>query len=220
MDQLIEAYSGGKAKQYDERRSHSRRWREEVRAMEDLLSIIQPKSVLDCPFGTGRWIPQYAKNKIVVVGIDASADMLQQAREKLEILSIDEQSRFQLRQGNIFFRDDLSTPTAPDLTVCIRFLNWVDLSAAEKALCTIRSINSPDTIVGASVIPSNTMPACRLVHKLGVKWANRKQGPKQYVHDESELIRIFERLGWIVSSKRLIVRRYSRTNYFYHLKHR
>ncbi|MBM5792670.1 MAG: class I SAM-dependent methyltransferase [Cyanobacteria bacterium K_DeepCast_0m_m1_088] len=187
--------------------------------MEDLLSIIQPKSVLDCAFGTGRWIPQYTKNEINVVGIDASADMLQQAQEKLKKFSSKEQIKFRLKQGNIFSPNKLSTPTPPDLGVCIRFLNWVDLSAAEKALCAIRSNNSLDTIVGASVIPSNTMPACRLVHKLGVKWANRKQGPKQYVHDESELIKIFERLGWIVSSKRLIVRRYSRTNYFYHLKH-
>jgi len=86
MNQLLEAYSGDRAEGYDERRAKSTRWKNEIAAMDAMLGAVKATRVLDCPFGTGRWVPQYLDHGLSVIGVDLSAGMLAEARTKIEAL--------------------------------------------------------------------------------------------------------------------------------------
>ena len=147
MDELIKAYSGGNAKKYDDRRAKSRRWRKETEIMGRLLKEIQPETVLDCPFGTGRWISTYelfCKNQ--VIGIDISADMLAQAQEKLKNTNYINDVIYDLRVGSIFELENETLKKSPDLVVCVRFINWIDLKAVRAAIKNL-SYLEPDNFI-------------------------------------------------------------------------
>ncbi len=153
MNQLLEAYSGDRAVGYDARRETSTRWRSEIAAMEKLLDTVSAISVLDCPFGTGRWLPQYATREMRTIGIDISADMLSKAQEKINKFPSDVHEKCTLRQGSIFDLHPSQYVDKPDLIVCVRFLNWINFDDVEKVVNLLTECNSDDMIVGASVVP-------------------------------------------------------------------
>lgn len=219
MDKLLEAYSGDKARGYDARRSRSSRWQREIAAMEGMLAEVKPKRLVDCPFGTGRWIDQYESCAVEeVVGIDLSRGMLDEAAAKLQSLPAERRDRYRLIEASIF---DVTAGMAggkPDLVACVRFLNWVSFADAERAMKALGRFGACHAIVGISVIPEDAGVLRRMVYRLALKWANRKGGPSQYVHDEAEMLGLLSRLGWRVQRKSLVMSRPSRRNYFYLLK--
>lgn len=219
MDKLLEAYSGDKARGYDARRSRSKRWKREVAAMEAMLAAQNPRTVLDCPFGTGRWIEQYEAIGASVIGIDLSQAMLDEAASKIAALSPDRKGAYSLDCRSIF---DLQPGPghAPDLTVCIRFLNWVDFADAERALARLTALGSPAMIIGASIVPGKVGPLRRLWYRLSLSLINLRgrNRPKQHVHPEEALMATIERLGWRVVDRREIMHRNARVNYFFRLE--
>jgi predicted TPR repeat methyltransferase len=75
-------YHGKTALTYHNRRKDSVRWRAEDKAVATLLSDLpEGISVIDLPFGTGRFTDLYVERKIQITGVDISADMLGAARE-------------------------------------------------------------------------------------------------------------------------------------------
>jgi len=75
-------YHGNTALTYHNRRKDSTRWKAEDRAVGELLgSLPEGISVIDLPFGTGRFTDFYAERKLQITGVDISADMLAAARE-------------------------------------------------------------------------------------------------------------------------------------------
>ena len=77
-------YTGNLAEKYDQHRRKSPRYAAEETAFADFIGRVGAQSVLDCPFGTGRWVDYYRAMTGKVVAVDLSADMLAMARSKLE----------------------------------------------------------------------------------------------------------------------------------------
>jgi len=219
MDKLLEAYSGDKARGYDARRAQSKRWKREVAAMEDMLAALGPATVLDCPFGTGRWIEQYEAIGASVTGVDLSQGMLDEAAAKIATLPTDRQSAYVLDCASIFDLSPAPEP-APALVVCIRFLNWVQFSDAERALERLTALGSPAMVIGASLVPDDANPLRRLWYRLSLGLINLRAGnrPQQHVHPEAEFLAILTRLGWRVTDRREIMRRNARVNSFFRLE--
>lgn len=219
MDKLLEAYSGDKARGYDARRSSSKRWKREVAAMEAMLAAARPGSVLDCPFGTGRWVEQYEAIGASVTGIDLSQGMLDEAATKIATLPPERQAAYSLLCDSIFDLNPAPGP-APDLTVCIRFLNWVEFADAERALERLTALGSPEMIIGASLVPEGSGPLRRLWYRLSLGLINLRGRSRlqQHVHPEAAFLAILQRLGWSVADRREIMRRNARVNYFFRLE--
>ena len=113
-------YYGAVATGYDAKRENDPKWTVEQRIIEDMLSDLpRDTRLLDCPVGTGRFLKCYADRGFIVLGMDRSPDMLQQALKKGEPLNL----RGELRQGNILqtgLPDD-----EVDVAVNCRITRWV-----------------------------------------------------------------------------------------------
>ena len=122
-------YFGGTAAAYDERRAHKPKWSEETRLVETYLSrLARGASVLDVPFGTGRFALLYVAAGLAVAGVDISADMIAQARQ---------------RHGGAIAGFDLRTAPAEqlpfadrsfDYLICNRFIKWLPSEAMVAAV--------------------------------------------------------------------------------------
>lgn len=76
-------YIGAVAAGYDAKRAQSRKWLAEQRIVESMLDGLPAGAwIVDCPVGTGRFLPLYAERKYQVWGCDKSLDMLAQAAPK------------------------------------------------------------------------------------------------------------------------------------------
>lgn len=79
-----DTYYGDKAATYLEQRLSQPSWEAEQNAVRGLLAGLPDGiSVLDVPFGTGRFVPYYLEKGMTVAGLDASADMLSAAQRAL-----------------------------------------------------------------------------------------------------------------------------------------
>jgi ubiquinone/menaquinone biosynthesis C-methylase UbiE len=71
------------ARGYDAKREQSPKWIVEQKVITDMLSDLPRDTVvLDCPVGTGRFIPFYAEKGFQILGMDISKDMLIEASKK------------------------------------------------------------------------------------------------------------------------------------------
>lgn len=219
MDKLLEAYSGDKARGYDARRAKSGRWQREIAAMDSMLAEVKPRRLVDCPFGTGRWIEQYeACGAEAVIGIDLSRGMLDEAEAKLQALPAERREAYRLIEASIFDVTPEMVGDSSDLIVCIRFLNWVSFADAERAMAALTRLGAERAILGISVVPQQAGALRRIIYRLALKWANRKGGPSQHVHGEAEMLALLSRLGWRVQRQEQVMSRPSRKNYFYLLE--
>jgi ubiquinone/menaquinone biosynthesis C-methylase UbiE len=219
MDKLLEAYSGDKARGYDARRAKSGRWQREIAAMGGMLAEVKPRRLVDCPFGTGRWIEQYEDCGVdAVIGIDLSRGMLEEAETKLQVLSTERRKAYRLIEASIFDVTPEMIGETASLIVCIRFLNWVSFADTERAMAALSRLGAGRAILGISVVPKQAGALRRIVYRLALKWANRKGGPSQHVHGEAEILAMLSRLGWRVQRQTLVMSRPSRRNYFYLLE--
>lgn len=134
-----ETYRGGKAKRYEETRQ-GEFWDLEQAAMARILDGFGTPGMplLDCPVGTGRFLPLYDELGLMVVGVDLSPDMLKQAERKGSTATLLEGSLFDLN-----FDDD-----AFDVAVCVRFLNWLQTDELTDALTSLSRV-APLVIAGA-----------------------------------------------------------------------
>ncbi len=206
---LADRYKGDVAAGYDRKRSGSVRWRNEVAAFEGFLSTVKPGRILDCPFGTGRWISHYDAIKASVVGMDISDDMLDGARGKLR-----RPESYQLVTGSIFSYDFATIST--DLIVCVRFLNWVPLPDALRAVARLSQADAPKLLVGCSVVPERVSSLRRFVMRFSLAAKNAfSKGGTQYVHEECAFMQGMRACGWMLSGTRFVFRNMSRYNYFY-----
>jgi SAM-dependent methyltransferase len=220
MKTLLDAYSGDRATGYDDRRASSSRWNAEIAQMQRFLAAIRPATVVDCPFGTGRWIPQYVDVGAQVLGIDLSEGMLAEAQLKLGAQPPEVRDRFRLQQASIFDLAPAPDDPAPDLVACIRFLNWIDFASVKKVLDVLTAYGSPHMILGASVVPDGTGPLRRLWRAASLRLINlRRSGqPTQFVHHEGDLVAAIQARGWTIADKGLVMHRNARVNYFYRLQ--
>lgn len=220
MSDLQVRYTGENATNYDAKRSKSRRWRNEISTMERFLDQIRPKVVLDCPFGTGRWIPQYNTINAEVIGIDLSDGMLKEARAKLDLAGSAVAERYILVEGNIFDLASENLPKEPDLVVCVRFVNWIPFEKVKDVIARQTALAAKEMIIGASLVPDSASRLHKAFYRWSLKWVNKRAAgkPAQYVHEEADMVGLFKEHGWKIVEQAEILRRSSRVNYFFHLK--
>lgn len=207
-------YTGAFAAGYDERRTSSQRWQDETTAFEALFSKLDIASVLDCPSGTGRWLPFYLERGLRILALDKSADMLAVARDKVPAGV--EGATF--AQHDIF-EDDLRAYGKFDLGVCIRFVNWISWSKTVVVLSRFSELAPRYFLLGASVVPIDDGLGARVRRRLVLAAANMRRrfarAPLHYVHEESALLGELERLGWTVERRVPVTSFADRVNSFY-----
>lgn len=121
-------FTGEVAAGYDKKREESPKWVIEQRAIEEMLSDLQPGTVvLDCPVGTGRFLGTYIAKGLPFIGLDLSEDMLVEAGRKADAtirrLGLTGKVRGVLNQGNILqlgLKDK-----AVDVSVACRVTRWI-----------------------------------------------------------------------------------------------
>src|SRR3990167_9507924 len=112
-------YNGEIAKGYDAKREDGEKWKAEDRIVGELLSDLPAgTSVLDCPVGTGRFIPFYESKGFRVLGLDISDDMLREASQKAR------GDDTYLKFGDA---RELDFPDQSyDVAICIRLMRWLE----------------------------------------------------------------------------------------------
>lgn len=127
-------YRGAYAAEYEAKRIGQERWQVEEIAVRDMLGHLPAgTSVLDIPFGTGRFIPFYQERAFYAHGIDINADMLAQAAGKC----IDP------RRINFTVGDIMAIPAkdrAYDVALAVRILNLLDHPSMQKAVRELQRV--------------------------------------------------------------------------------
>lgn len=118
--QGADKYYGAVASGYDAKRENSPKHLVEQKIITDLLADLPPETtVIDCPVGTGRFIPFYAEKGFHVLGIDKSRDMLMEAAKKGEACG----AIGELRLGDV--RGTGLPDQAIDVAVNCRITRWL-----------------------------------------------------------------------------------------------
>jgi len=145
ISKLAGRYLGEAADRYDAEREQTARWKREQDAVREMLhSLPRGVSVLDIPVGTGRFLEFYRDCQLSATGLDVSPDMLHKAEAKARRLGY----AVRLEQGDI--RAIPATERSFDVVVCVRFLNWIELTAVREALAELRRVSRRYVIISAS----------------------------------------------------------------------
>lgn len=133
-------YQGRTASEYEARRNWKPKWKAEDSVIDAMLSKMPDGlRALDCPVGTGRFLPKYALKQFTVTGIDINEDMLAVAREKGPF------ENMELRRGSIF---NLDMPDKSfDLALAIRIVNLIKPADMQAALKELQRVTSSEIIL-------------------------------------------------------------------------
>lgn len=181
------------ANSYLEKRVNSEQWKKEESIVQNLLEEMpNGLSVLDVPFGTGRFVHLYLEKDMIIYGLDISKDMLNVARNNLgevydNLCNVRVGSADNLPYGNNSF----------DLIVCCRFFHHIDYLIAKKVLSEFYRVIKPTSKIAINI---RTKKEKKLIDKvLSRKIVNKKKlGGNIY---EKDLINIFEDSGLYVKNK-------------------
>lgn len=219
---LLARYSGQGAKSYDARRESSIRYKNEDVAFQGFLEKVMPRSVIDCPLGTGRWLPFYQNVEGPIIGVDLSEDMLDEARKKARDLKL---HCIKVSTGSILdYEFSKYSEISLDLLVCTRFVNWVNESMMRMAIANLSSSGAKWAIIGASVRPLDVSLVRGLLMRgrLCIDNLIRKTRNEvlQYVHDESCINSVIKDNSWEIVDRIHIFSSPTRENYFWLLQRR
>lgn len=152
-----DTYYDEKASKYLEERLRQPYWPIEQDAVRQLLKMVPDNTtVLDVPFGTGRFLGFYLEKRMKVRGLDISTDMLQAARSewgnRMDQCVIDVGDATKMPYPDHHF----------DLVVCFRFLqSIVSFGDAKKTLQEISRVTKRHAIVQLRVRDASEPPAAR-----------------------------------------------------------
>lgn len=138
-----DTYYNERADNYEKRRKKQGWWHVEQEHMQALLDMLpRGLSVVDIPFGTGRFVPYYAERGYKISGLDSSGHMIDAARRAL---------------GNLFDDCHCSIGDAArlpfedekfDLLVSTRFLrDIVTFDVAKRALAEFSRVTKKYAII-------------------------------------------------------------------------
>jgi len=126
-----DSYYGKVAANYEKRRSKQGWWQVEQKEMKALLdSLPRGLSVVDIPFGTGRFVPYYIERSYEIHGLDASIEMLNTASSLLGE---------QFKECSVLTGSAMELPYSDnqfDLVVSTRFLR--DIIVSDDAKKTLK----------------------------------------------------------------------------------
>jgi SAM-dependent methyltransferase len=213
-------YSGEAAESYDAIRQQRPRWLAEQASFARFFAQVSPSSVLDCPFGTGRWLDHYVGLPGPILAVDISEDMLNKARQKIEG---DGALNITFIRASALERDFLKhVPPALDLLVCTRFFNWFAAPDVSKAMANLSAAKARFAIIGVSLRPQDkgwlATSLMKLRHAMENAGRRLKSQALQHVHDENFILEEFRKNGWTVRGRDKIFTSRTRENYFWLLE--
>jgi len=137
-------YYNDTAARYERKRLRQDWWHVEQTEMRALLEDLPTKlSVVDIPFGTGRFVPFYDERGFTVAGLDASGDMLSAAKASLGEALFGKCTCITGDAANLPYADGQF-----DLIVSTRFLRDIVLFAdAKKMLSEMARVTSRYAII-------------------------------------------------------------------------
>lgn len=143
-DYAARKYRGSVATGYDAERETSPKWHAENAIVTDMLSDL-PKGteVLDCPVGTGRFLPLYESLGFKVRAVDISDDMLMEAAKKVADLHVS----FVTGDVRSLDVDDDSV----DVSLMIRLTRWLSPFNRSVALKELQRVTRKRIIFTARV---------------------------------------------------------------------
>jgi SAM-dependent methyltransferase len=207
------------AENYEAKRRGAR-WTSEAEAFRRFYSRVKPRTVLDCPVGTGRWLELYQDNGASVVGVDLSKDMLAQADKKVR-----PGAAVRLQQGDLL--DPLqaaSLGSGYDLLVCTRFVHWLRAEDLPLLIRNLTTTGARSLIIGARVTHDQPMRKNKAAGG-GVRSRLKQvrafffRNVVSHVHDEAFFLGTLKDAGWELLDKRLI-NRTPGSRYVYYLLQR
>jgi SAM-dependent methyltransferase len=198
-------YLGGVAEGYLQRRENEPTWVWEQTQVERFAASRRgDRTVLDVPFGTGRYVPLYLDAGWRVHGCDISPDMIAAAARTLgaEMLS---KCDVQVAPAEQIPLADRSM----DVIVSSRFIQWLPtLSDVDRVIAEFARVGRAELFVQLripaeprqKVKPSLESPLAFV--KRVVRGLRRRLGPpsapnaRVVTHAEHDLLAIMERHGW------------------------
>lgn len=139
-------YYGEKAQNYLTTRPKREKWLKEQTIMQELLSEVPDgSSVLDVPFGTGRFVDFYLKKNMKVFGIDISEDMINVSKISLG----DAFNRCYITVGNaesLPYENDTF-----DLIVSSRFFTFLSMNMTKKVLSELYRVTKSKIILNIRI---------------------------------------------------------------------
>lgn len=181
-------YYGDVARDYEKRRRKQDWWHVEHEQMRQLLDKLPDNlSVVDIPFGTGRFVPLYRAKNFKIAGLDASHHMISTAKE---ILGPDFEG-IDTRVGDA--ADLPYEDGAFDLVVSTRFLSDIVIfREAKKALGEFARVTRKFGVI-------------QLGHHRGEGYIPAEDSPMGGLASESDVIDLLATNGLRVLDKRLIL---------------
>lgn len=174
-------YHGRKAETYDSVREKQARWHWENGVVERWLRELKPSSVLDCPVGTGRFIPLYANLSVQeLIGVDVSAEMLALAKKKIP-RAMRNHCTPRLELGDA--RKHECVDERVDCAVCVRFLDLIDEEAMRATVVEMMRVARRAVI---------------LTIRLGDKYVAKSNTAE---HDERKFLALVRKGGWQVGER-------------------
>jgi len=222
FDKLASRYLGVTARRYDAERDRTPKWDREQAELSSIFGRLERGSTaVDIPVGTGRCLELYAKQGLRVTGLDISPDMLAEARAKAESIGL----AIELRTGDIRKID--APDGAFETSVCIRFLNWVEIPGVEAAVSELVRVARTNLVLAIrhyaplSDLPPSVTSAKRAVRQVVKRVRKRLEGPGLVIHEKREVEAVFAKYHLEVVTAGLIQQRADGTDYYiYHLRKR
>ncbi len=157
---LANAYWGEAAERYVEKRIRQKTWHIEQSLIHQLLNEVPNRStVLDVPFGTGRFAGMYLKKGMTVFGLDISRDMFQVSKSDLG----PDYRRCRCaigRADQLPYQDD-----SFDLIVCCRFLGLISYRMAARVLAELQRV-AKSRVILYMVVHNNVWSLSRLIDSI------------------------------------------------------
>lgn len=217
FETLSTKYVGTVASDYESERAGGK-WRAEHQAVEQLFRHVSDGArTLDVPVGTGRLISFAKEHKFDAYGLDASPDMLAEAKAYADRIG----ASIQLRQGdirNIDFPDNHF-----DLVTCLRFLNWIDDKGVETALRELVRVSRDKLLIGIRYLApyeelgfDGRSLGRRAMRYLGFPQHRAKRWGLVF-HEKAFVDNLFKSLGLKVLESQHVERRSDGTDYVFYM---
>lgn len=231
-------YQGNGGVTYDLSRMSSSNWRREVEVVRSLVAeLVSGTSILDVPFGMGRFLRGYEETEHQVIGLDISRDMLLRSTLRKAPSSI---------ESDLVTGDPEHLPLADssvDYVVCMGLLNWVPLPNLKKMIGEFVRVSRRGLILGIRV--RRPMPIVQLLgrgsadalrlypwakmlfnpvrtvarslkrewqHYKGEPVGSPEPGSGYSFHNESTILGAFDELGLLLDQQDLVEARISYRN--------
>lgn len=150
-------YYGEYASEYEKFREQQPHWHTEHAAVVELLSNFRDAKVLDCPVGTGRFLPLYKQLGCSLIGADISTDMLAESRRKAESIGY---PNVELINANA---SDSDFGSSVDVAISVRFLNLIPNHVAEKSIRNLARATGKAMILHVTTINLDDVPESKKI---------------------------------------------------------